>query len=135
MQKGRRNAGLFSFGGLASAYRGEVVEPELLDGACESIGPLGVVVVAPEPESIGGLTSPAEPPVSELMPGPPERISLGEDSLGGVELVDGLVGLVALVSAGVPVVAAALAPAPPAAIVGWPAHQSRLARWLGDARR
>jgi hypothetical protein len=113
-----------------------VVEPELLDGACESMEPLGVLLLAPEPESIGGLTAPAEPPeVSELMPGPPERMSLEEPvSLGALEFVDGLALVVALVSAGVPVVAEALAPAPLAAI-DWPDHQSWLARWLGEARR
>jgi hypothetical protein len=110
-----------------------VVEPELLDGACESMEPLGVLGLAPEPESIGGLTAPAEPPeVSELMAGPPERISL--DAPVSLELVDGLALVVALVSAGVPVVAEALAPAPLAAIV-WPDHQSRFARSLGEARR
>ena len=115
-----------------------MVEPELSDGDCESVEPLGELLLAPEPESIGGLTAPAGPPeVSELMPGPPERISLEEPvSLDGLELVDGLAlePVVALVSAGAPVVAAALAPAPLAAI-DWPDHQSRLARSLGEARR
>lgn len=121
-----------------------MVEPELLDGACESIDPLGVLGLAPEPESIGGLTAPAEPPeLSELMP--LDELELVE----GLALVDGLelmlldvselvpvvAPVVALVSAGVPVVADASAPAPLAAIVDEPDHQSRLARSLGEARR
>lgn len=109
----------------------------MLDGACESIDPLGELVVAPEPESIGGLTAPAEPPelsdVPELMP------------LDELELVEGLalvlpgelerMPLVALVSDGVPVVAEASVAEPLAAIVEEPAHQSWFARSLGEARK
>jgi hypothetical protein len=113
-----------------------VVEPEVLDGACESIDPLGVLGVAPEPESIGGLTAPAAPP--ELSDWP-ELMPLDElELVDGLELMllDGLelVLPVAPVSDGVPVVAEALAPAPLAAIVDEPAHQSVFARSRGEAR-
>lgn len=98
-----------------------------------SIDPLGVLVLAPELESVGGLTAPADPPeLSELMP--LDELELVEGlalvSLGELELMP----LVALVSAGAPVVAEVFALVPVAAIVEEPAHQSVFARSRGEAR-